>query len=71
MVAELTALRDQIDEVDKTLLKLLTKRLHLVAQVGEVKGRHGLPIYVPEPEAAILALRRKKAENLSVIACRI
>lgn len=38
MVAELTALRDQIDEVDKALLDLLAKRLHLVAEVGEVKA---------------------------------
>ena len=34
MVAELTALRDQIDEVDKALLSLLSKRLELVAEVG-------------------------------------
>ena len=33
MVAELTALRDQIDEVDKALLNLLAKRLELVAEV--------------------------------------
>lgn len=39
MVAELTALRDQIDEVDKALLNLLAKRLELVAEVGEVKSR--------------------------------
>ncbi|SUG46331.1 chorismate mutase/prephenate dehydrogenase [Salmonella enterica subsp. arizonae] len=37
MVAELTALRDQIDDVDKALLNLLAKRLELVAEVGEVK----------------------------------
>ncbi|EHG1209842.1 bifunctional chorismate mutase/prephenate dehydrogenase, partial [Salmonella enterica subsp. enterica serovar Typhi] len=35
MVAELTALRDQIDDVDKALLNLLAKRLELVAKVGE------------------------------------
>ena len=40
MVAELTALRDQIDEVDKALLNLLAKRLELVAEVGEVKSRY-------------------------------
>ena len=55
MVAELTALRDQIDEVDKALLNLLAKRLELVAEVGEVKSRFGLPIYVPEREASMLA----------------
>lgn len=59
MVAELTALRDQIDEVDKALLNLLAKRLELVAEVGEVKSRFGLPIYVPEREASMLASRRR------------
>jgi chorismate mutase/prephenate dehydrogenase len=61
MVAELTALRDQIDEVDKALLGLLAKRLELVAEVGEVKSQYGLPIYVPEREAAMLASRREEA----------
>src|SRR5476649_122584 len=66
MVAELNALRDQIDEVDKALLDLLSRRLNLVAEVGEVKSRYGLPIYVPEREAAMLASRRKEAEQLDV-----
>ena len=66
MVAELTALRDQIDEVDKALLDLLARRLELVAEVGEVKSRYGLPIYVPEREASMLASRRKEAEALGV-----
>lgn len=66
MVAELTALRDQIDEVDKALLGLLARRLELVAQVGEVKSRHGLPIYVPEREASMLASRRAEASAIGV-----
>ncbi len=66
MVAELTALRDQIDEVDKALLALLAKRLELVAEVGEVKSHYGLPVYVPEREAAMLASRRQEAESLGV-----
>ncbi|BAN97288.1 chorismate mutase [Plautia stali symbiont] len=66
MVAELTALRDQIDKVDKALLGLLAKRLALVAEVGEVKSRYGLPIYVPEREASMLASRRQEAEALGV-----
>ena len=66
MVAELTALRDQIDEVDKALLGLLARRLELVAEVGEVKSRYGLPIYVPEREASMLASRRHEAETLGV-----
>ncbi len=39
MAAELNALRDQIDDVDKQMLELLAKRLSLVEQVGEVKSR--------------------------------
>lgn len=66
MVAELTALRDQIDDVDKALLNLLAKRLELVAEVGEVKSRFGLPIYVPEREASMLASRRAEAEAIGV-----
>ena len=66
MVAELTALRDQIDRVDKELLRLLAKRLDLVAEVGEVKSRYGLPIYVPEREASMLASRRSEAQALGV-----
>lgn len=66
MVAELTALRDQIDEVDKALLDLLARRMSLVAEVGEVKSHYGLPIYVPEREASMLASRRKEAEALGV-----
>ncbi len=50
---ELTALRDQIDEVDKALLNLLAKRLELVAEVGRGESRFGLPIYVPEREASV------------------
>lgn len=66
MVAELTALRDQIDEVDKGLLALLARRLELVAEVGEVKSRYGLPIYAPDREAAMLRSRREEAQALNV-----
>jgi chorismate mutase/prephenate dehydrogenase len=66
MAAELTALRNQIDDVDKELLRLLAKRLSLVAEVGEVKSRHGLPIYAPEREANMLASRRSEAQAMGV-----
>ncbi|MBE2898445.1 bifunctional chorismate mutase/prephenate dehydrogenase [Pasteurellaceae bacterium 20609_3] len=62
----LKPLRDEIDRIDKTLLSLLAKRLALVAQVGQVKHEHGLPVYVPEREAQMLSARRQEAENLGV-----
>lgn len=63
---ELNALRDQIDEVDQQLVGLLARRLALVAGVGEVKSRHGVPIYAPDREAAMLAKRRAEAQSQGV-----
>ncbi|WP_282177965.1 bifunctional chorismate mutase/prephenate dehydrogenase [Vibrio nereis] len=66
MAVELNELRDQIDAVDKQILDLLSQRLALVEKVGEVKSEHGLPIYAPDREAAMLASRRKEAEKKGV-----
>ncbi len=66
MAVELSELRDQIDEVDKQILDLLSQRLALVEKVGEVKSEHGLPIYAPDREAAMLASRRLEAEKKGV-----
>ncbi|EGU61948.1 bifunctional chorismate mutase/prephenate dehydrogenase [Vibrio nigripulchritudo ATCC 27043] len=66
MAVELNELRDQIDQVDKKMVDLLAQRLALVEKVGEVKSEHGLPIYVPEREAAMLASRREEAEKQGV-----
>lgn len=66
MVVELNELRDQIDDVDKQILQLLARRLSLVEKVGEVKSKHGLPIYAPDREAAMLASRREEAARQGV-----
>ncbi|WP_217515707.1 bifunctional chorismate mutase/prephenate dehydrogenase [Vibrio metschnikovii] len=66
MAEELNALREQIDALDKQMIDLLARRLALVEQVGEVKSRYGLPIYVPEREASMLASRRTEAEAKGV-----
>ncbi|MFD1007155.1 MULTISPECIES: bifunctional chorismate mutase/prephenate dehydrogenase [Oceanisphaera] len=61
MVDELAVLRDQIDAVDQELVALFARRLKLVAGVGEVKSRQGVPIYAPDREAAMLVKRRAEA----------
>lgn len=62
----LSKLRDQIDAVDQQIIDLLAERLRLVGEVGEVKAKHGLPIYVPEREAEMLAKRREEALSKGV-----
>ncbi|ART79697.1 bifunctional chorismate mutase/prephenate dehydrogenase [Oceanisphaera avium] len=66
MVDELAVLRDQIDEVDQELVALFARRLKLVAGVGEVKSRQGVPIYAPDREASMLAKRRAEAQAQGV-----
>lgn len=63
---ELEHLRGLIDGVDQQLLRLLRKRLDLVAQVGTVKHAAGLPIYAPQREAAMLAKRREEAKTMGI-----
>ncbi|CAM4128609.1 bifunctional chorismate mutase/prephenate dehydrogenase [Vibrio neonatus] len=66
MAKALQGLRDKIDLVDKQMLDLLEQRLKLVEEVGEVKSEHGLPIYVPDREAAMLASRREEAQKRGI-----
>lgn len=62
----LKPIRDEIDQVDQAILQLFSRRLALVKKVGEVKHKQGLPIYVPEREADMLAARRAEAEKMGV-----
>jgi chorismate mutase/prephenate dehydrogenase len=63
---ELNQLRKQIDQVDSHLVELLAKRAEITAKVGQYKSQVGLPIYVPEREAELIARRREQAEQQNV-----
>lgn len=52
--AELLALRQQIDAVDRELLALLNRRAALALAVGEIKKREGSPVFRPEREAQVI-----------------
>ena len=54
-------LRCKIDELDRTLIALLSERLEVVNRVAEIKKQQGLPLYCPEREASMLAARQKEA----------
>lgn len=58
----LDELRNKIDHIDDTLLKLYNERMDLVHEVGELKNTTGAPIYRPEREQSIL--NRLKSQNV-------
>lgn len=63
MSNDLNLVRNEIDEVDRELIKLMKKRLNLVAKVGEIKRDSGVPVYAPNRESEMLKKRRLEAEN--------
>ena len=66
MTSPLADLRAQIDQADNELIGVLARRAALTVAVGAMKSRHGLPLYVPEREAQLLAARREKAAAAGV-----
>jgi chorismate mutase / prephenate dehydratase len=54
MARDLTALRVEIDAVDRELLKLLNRRAALANEVGEIKRQEGSPVFRPEREAQVI-----------------
>lgn len=59
-------LRQQIDELDIQLVKLLEKRQQVTAAVGRYKKEIGKPIYDPAREAELIEKRRVLAKSLNV-----
>lgn len=55
--------RTRIDEIDRKVLELLAERGELLAEVVATKQREGLPIFVPEREAAKVASFRAAASE--------
>ncbi len=66
MSDKLEQIRAEIDKTDGELIKILSKRLQLVKEVGQIKSECGVPVYVPERESAMIAKRRADAEKEGV-----
>ena len=58
---QLSALRDEIDDIDGQLVALLAKRRAVTTKVGLLKSEVGMPIFAPEREASLLRARRQQA----------
>lgn len=51
---DISALRDQIDAIDRELTALFLKRMAVSAAIGAYKKEQGLPIHVPQREQEII-----------------
>ena len=52
--ADLAVLRQQIDALDKQLLKLVNERAHVAEQVGELKRKEGSAFFRPDRVAQVI-----------------
>ena len=52
--SDLQSLRNHIDEVDKELVALLTKRALYAKEIGKIKTRKGIPVKDEMRETAVL-----------------
>lgn len=50
----LESLREEIDRLDRVLVKLLNQRATYALEIGRMKEQAGLPIYQPAREADVL-----------------
>ena len=58
---DLKELRSEIDKIDDELVKLFAQRMEVSARIADYKKENGLPIFVPEREAAKLQDVAQKA----------
>ncbi len=58
---ELSEIRQKLDEIDKELVLLLSKRMALIPAVAEYKKKNNLPRYQPEREKQVIDSKRKIA----------
>ncbi|MEU6126927.1 chorismate mutase [Streptomyces sp. NPDC047123] len=61
--AELSRLRDSIDNIDAAVVHMLAERFKCTQQVGHLKAQHHLPPADPGREARQIARLRELAEN--------
>ena len=58
---ELNEIRREIDRINREIQTLFEERMRLCGQVAQYKGAHGMEIFVPAREEAILEAVRERA----------
>ena len=55
--------RTEIEDIDKEMAELFVKRMTAVKSISEYKTEHGLPIYDPAREDALIAKNASRVED--------
>jgi 3-deoxy-7-phosphoheptulonate synthase/chorismate mutase-like protein len=56
-------LRTTIDQIDRQIVRLLSRRQDLAMEIGRTKAAQGLPIYIPDREAELLTIIEEEASR--------
>jgi len=66
MSPQIDSLRDQIDQIDRTILELIKKRMDVSSEIGRAKLNIGLPVRNYDREKICLENARKIASSLNI-----
>ncbi len=59
-------LRTTIDQIDRQIVRLLSRRQDLAMEIGRTKAAQGLPIYIPDREAELLTIIEEEAARAGI-----
>jgi chorismate mutase/prephenate dehydratase len=63
---QLKELRDQVDIIDASIVKLLKERVEVSRKIGTVKKKTKMDVYDPQRESEILSMMEKRASKLDL-----
>ncbi len=63
---ELTALRNQIDQIDDELMSLIQRRMEVAREIGEFKKAHSMAVVQPERYESLMTRRMSDAVTLGI-----
>lgn len=62
----ISRVRRHIDQIDRQIVRLLSRRQDLSTEIGRVKQSRGLPVHIPDRENELLEVVRDEAQHLGV-----
>ncbi|MGQ0849053.1 MAG: 3-deoxy-7-phosphoheptulonate synthase [Actinomycetota bacterium] len=59
-------LRGHIDQIDRQIVRLLSRRQNLALEIGKTKADRGMAIYMPDRESELLRIIEEEAERAGI-----